>query len=114
MPFFPKINADKLPETPSFLLWPPTSIPEIGSVMSLSVASIPITPMEPPNSVLNRTLDFFKESKLDLEETLAKLGVPKIAIILLEKIQRIEFKERINEMLIALYPRSLSNCSLEL
>lgn len=57
--------------------------------------------------MLHQKLDFLKESNLELEETLANLGVQKMTMILLEKIQVIEFKERLSEMLIALCPRKL-------
>lgn len=92
MPFSPNISADNPPETPSFLLWPPTSILEMEPVISQSVAPVPMAPPEGPKFVLHQKLDFLKESNLELEETQENLGLIKTTIILLEKIHVIEFK----------------------
>lgn len=51
---------------------------------------------------------------MDLESIIEKLGVPKTKAFLIQEPLEIELKEQLGEMLIALCPRKLISCKLEL
>lgn len=101
------MNLETPTPSPNFTLWPLV-------VKVPPPSSHPLSPINQLGRGLNRTLDYLRESNLDLESIVEKLGVPKTKSFLMQELLEIEFKEQLGEILISLCPRKLTSCIIDL